>query len=778
MRSLAGERVVILAGPDATGRSLASELGAALRGRDAEVESIEATDSRGAAAGLDAALDRGPVRHLVVASPWSAAAEWVDRREQSVAAGYFACQRWLAARARAGDLDRSTLTAVTGLGGDFGLSGAMASPVGGAFSGLFKNLAREYAGLQVRVVDFPAGAAPAEVARSVTAEIESDGPVETGWRDGRRIGVTAVPEASPVAAGRPAALARGSVWLVSGGARGVTAACALALGKKHGLRLVLLGSTRPLAVDPNWLRLDEAGLKALKARVMVESKGRGEDPRRAWREVEKSIEIAAAMEKFRAAGIDARYEACDLGDATAVAALVSRVERECGPVQGVVHGAGWESACKFEKKTPEGLEATLGPKCVGIEHLLAALDPARLETLVAFGSTSGRLGGVGQADYSAANDMLAKIVGRARRSRKGLRAALFHWHAWDEVGMASRPESRFVLEQFGMKFMPLAEGVSRFLEEIEAGLPEAEVLVTEPVFCLDTPPARADSAAPARGSLVESVEHAGGAASVSFVLSPTSDTFLLDHRRSGRPLLPAVIGAELLAQAARAAGDTRAVGEIRDFRVERGVTFPTDDVRRLVVTLEPASAGGVAACLQEAGAAATTRPFMSGVVRCGPCEPVSDTLDERPFPWNPMIYQEDGPMWHGPSFRTLSGLLLDRAGGWGKLVAPPADRVAAPRGADGWTVPAALLDGAIFACGVYSYVLCGKRVEIPVRFGRLRFVSEPTAGEACVVRLHFVSQDSQETVYDLVIFGADARPILAIDRLTMSGLAAERSRAT
>lgn len=135
-------------------------------------------------------------------------------------------------------------------------------------------------------------------------------------------------------------------------------------------------------------------------------------------------------------------------------------------------------------------------------------------------------------------------------------------------------------------------------------------------------------------------------------------------------------------------------------------------------------------------------------------------------------------MWHGPSFRTLSGLLLDRAGGWGKLVAPPADRVAGPRGAGGWTVPAALLDGALFACGVYSYILCGKRVEIPVRFGRVRFVAEPTAGEACVVRLHFVSQDPQETVYDLVIYGADARPILAIDRLAMSGLAAERSRAT
>jgi hypothetical protein len=69
-------------------------------------------------------------------------------------------------------------------------------------------------------------------------------------------------------------------------------------------------------------------------------------------------------------------------------------------------------------------------------------------------------------------------------------------------------------------------------------------------------------------------------------------------------------------------------------------------------------------------------------------------------------------------------------------------------------------------------------VEIPVRFGRLRFVSDPVVGETCVVRLLFVSQDAQETVYDLVIFGADGRVILSLERLAMSGLAAERSRPT
>jgi acyl carrier protein len=771
--NLAGERVLVLGAGPAVPAILER-----IRAGGGKAVAGEAGTVADAVAAIDAAEAAGPVRHLIVVTPPTDAPAWSADGAAAVAALFAGCQRWIIARASAADIARSTLTAATSLGGDFGLGGDIGWVGSGAVTGLFKNLAHEFASLKVRVVDFQAMAAPVEQAERLVAEIGAAGPVEIGYRQGRRVEVVPT-TGGPVSATRLDGLQQGSVWIVTGGARGVTAACALELGRRHGLELILVGSTRPEPVEPAWLRADEAGLRDLKGRIMIAAKSHGADPRQAWRSVEKSIEIARSLEAFHAAGVHVWYEACDLGDAAAVQRLVDTVSQSMGPIRGIVHGAGWESACRFEKKTLEGLAATIGPKCLGLEHLLHAASRQPIGALIAFGSTSGRLGGHGQADYSLANDLLAKLVASARRRRPGLRATTFHWHAWDEVGMASRPESRFVLEQFGLKFMPLAEGVGRFLAEIEAGLPDAEVLVTEPVFCPDAPIAAAPlPARRARGSLVEAVEGSGVGSEVSFIVSPTSDTFLADHRRSGRPLLPAVIDAELLAQAALAADVPGGVREIRDFRVERGLVFQTNDPRRLIVSLKPAADGSLAASLREAEASPGGRPLASGTVVPAPCEAVTATLDEMPFPWNPVVYREDGPMWHGPAFRTLSGLLLDRNGGWGKLTAPDPDRVAGPRGAQGWTVPAALLDGALFACGVYSYILCGKRVEIPVRFGRLRFVSDPVVGETCVVRLLFVSQDAQETVYDLVIFGADGRVILSLERLAMSGLAAERSRPT
>ena len=777
LRSLKGDRVLIVGGGP-----LATALGRALEQAGATPLVVECGSAEEAIAAVERAEESGAVHHLVVTTARRSEGDWRARRGAAVVAPFFACQRWLMLRGRAGDVARATLTATVDLGGDFGVSGPIGNVTGGAIAGLFKGIARETAGLHVRVIDAPTSLADAPLAAAVVAEIQDgDGPVEIGLVAGRR--VTLVPREERPARGRPlAAVAPGSVWIVTGGARGVTAACARELGRRHGLSLVLLGSTHPVAVEESWLGLDDAGLRDLKGRIMLDAKARGDDPRAAWRTIEKSIEIASSLARFRAAGVAVRYEPCNLADAAAVRQLVARVARDVGPIRGIVHGAGYEAACRFEKKTLDGLEATLAPKCAGLEHLLAAVDPATLETLVAFGSTSGRLGGHGQADYSLANDMLAKIVGRSRRER-GLRSTAFHWHAWDEVGMASRPESRFVLEQFGLRFMPLAEGVRRFMDEIEAGLPDAEVLVTEPAMCPDAVTAAAIPAprpVAAAGSLVECVEPRGGGGDVVFRLDPAADRFLLDHLQHGRPLLPAVMGAELLAQAAIAAGACDRVTEIRDFSVERPIGFPTDQPREVRVELVPTASGiearGLAAVITADGrTAGEDRVHIAATVSGGPIDPIRATLDEPPFPFNPMVYQEDAPLKHGPAFRTLTGLFLDRSGGWGRLVSLPGDPVTLPRGGRGWTVPVALLDGCIVGCAVYSFILCGRRVEVPVRFDRLRLASAARDGEKCTVRMLYRSHDARESIYDLVLFGDDGRAILAIDGLHLAVMSGERS---
>ena len=773
-RQLSGQRVLVLGSG-----SVAEAVAAEVQQHGAEAVVVPCEGHCDAEQLIEQQESLGALTHVIVAvADGSPSAETRSHLQSLLESVFFVCQQWIIKRVEVGDIHDATLTAVTRLGGQFGIETPVEDVAGGGLAGLFKNIAREFPELQVRVVDHASETHPSEIARSTITEICTAGNVvEIGYRAGKRLQIVSREEAVPEAALPLDAVSQGSVWLVTGGARGVTAACARAFGKQYKLRLALVGSTELVDVESEWLHLNESETKALKGRLMVEAKQRGEDPRRAWKAVEKTIEIRRSLAAFKEEGVEAHYFSCDLSDEEMVRQLVADVERQVGPIRGIVHGAGYESACRFEKKTHAGFSATVGPKALGLEYLLAATDQKILGAVIGFGSTSGRFGGHGQADYAMANDLLAKMVGRIRADRN-IPATVFHWHAWDEVGMASRPESRFVLEQFGLKFMPLAEGVQHFLDEIAAGLPASEVVITEPAFCEAAGCVMSEAAGETStsvGSLIKNVQPTAEGVSVSVDFEPTRDRFLVEHTQYGRPLLPAVMAAELIAQSALAAGVTGAVRELRNVTIHRPFGFSTDAQREVTVTVGQQTATGEVpvvgwAAVQNAGGdqSGDPREHFSGSVLVDATGRIDKPLDDQLFPFNPMVYQEDAPLRHGQSFRTLSGLFLDRSGGWGRLTAPDPHIVAAPRGAHGWTVPIALLDGCIVGCAVYSYILLGKRVEVPLRFERLRFADTARENEKCTVRMYYRSHDEKESIYDFILYGSDNRPILALDGLHLA----------
>ena len=96
--------------------------------------------------------------------------------------------------------------------------------------------------LRAKVFDFPTNEAPAAIADAILQELRHDDPnVEVAWSNGRRRVVRSYPQPAETLPRRP--IESGSVWVVSGGARGITATTAMELGKRYGLKLHLLGRT-------------------------------------------------------------------------------------------------------------------------------------------------------------------------------------------------------------------------------------------------------------------------------------------------------------------------------------------------------------------------------------------------------------------------------------------------------------------------------------------------------------------------------------------------------
>jgi acyl transferase domain-containing protein/NAD(P)-dependent dehydrogenase (short-subunit alcohol dehydrogenase family) len=713
---------------------------------------------------------------------------WSRRREHGVMLPFLVCQRWLQRVMEAGMHEEATVVASTAMGGDFGLSGQFDSVEGGAMSGLLKTVFAEgpssgWLGLRVKIIDAPAEESPETVAADICRELASEqSELEVGYRNGNRSVVQSALEPIGMPTGNE--VKRGGVWVVTGGARGITSHVALELGRRFGLHLHLIGATPLESIDPEWRHLSADGLKQLKGSVMSRAKAAGQAPLDAWSRVEKSLEIDRTLREFSAADAQATYHAVDVADRTALARTLAEIRRTDGPIEGVIHGAGMIKDARFDKKKPEFVQATLAAKVDGVVSLIACTQNDPLKFFIAFGSVTGRFGAAGQSDYGMANDMMCKQMDWLRQNRSGCRAVGIHWHAWGDVGMAVRPEIKAYFEAIGLPLLPKREGIQHLVNELLGGVPNGEVVFTAPEYYRKNYPVKVFADEPSqtpatslvtvekittRLPLVERVEKTGAGLTGTIQFDPTNDPFLIDHRMQGRPFLPAAINVEALAEIASAINPNLSVVRLRNVTMVQGLRFHTDRQQAARVQATVNGQGVVECrvsaefCDRKGRVIEADRTLAEGTVELAEHATPGNLPKpgEPPFGWFPMEYRKDAHVFHGPRFRGLKGLFCQRDGGFGRIVVQPAAELAGQRGGQGWVVPPGMLDACLVGCGAYTYWMFEKRSEIPHSFRLLELHRPPREGEECVLRVYFRHQDERHTEYDFGLFGADGTLIVS-----------------
>lgn len=133
------------------------------------------------------------------------------------------------------------------------------------------------------------------------------------------------------------------------------------------------------------------------------------------------------------------YRRLDVTDASALCALVAELVEVYGGLNGVVHTAGVIRDSLLMNKTAEEVHAVLAPKVAGTIAIDEATRDLALEFLILFGSTSGVLGNLGQADYAAGNAFMDTFALKrneqvARGERQG-RSLSVDWPRWRDGGM-------------------------------------------------------------------------------------------------------------------------------------------------------------------------------------------------------------------------------------------------------------------------------------------------------------------------------------------------------
>ncbi|HEV2425225.1 MAG TPA: SDR family NAD(P)-dependent oxidoreductase [Terriglobia bacterium] len=463
------------------------------------------------------------------------------------------------------------LISATRLGGQHGYDAHGASaPLGGAVTGFVKAYKRERMDVLAKSVDFEAGCAAPEIARMLVEETLRDpGAIEIGHQAGLRSTVGL--EEQPAADGQTGiTLDRNTVFVVTGAAGSIVSAITSDLAAASGGTFYLLDVVpEPDPGNPDLKRFvnDKDGLRRdLFARI--QARGDRATPTSVEKELaalERAEAARSAIDAIRVAGGAARYFSVNLTDGLAVSAVIDEIRKRSGRIDVLLHAAGVERSHLLADKDPREFDLVFDVKSDGWFNLLHAIGEMPLGATVAFSSVAGRFGNAGQADYSAANDLLCKITSSFRTTRPDTRGIAIDWTAWGGIGMATRGSIPKMMELAGIDMLAPDAGIPLIRRELTSGGTCGELVVGQRLGVLlnewdDTggldpsalpvvAPGQAPVAGPMLGGVTGMGLHRG--LTVETTLDPSSQAFLYDHQIEGTPVLPGVMGIEAFAEAAQ-----------------------------------------------------------------------------------------------------------------------------------------------------------------------------------------------------------------------------------
>jgi len=379
---------------------------------------------------------------------------------------------------------QSMVLFATFLDGKLGLTGENDKYAYGTFNGIAKSLSIEFGEYcAVKLIDFEPNVTPTTMLSFIDEEMcLHDGLPEIGRAcDGKRWSTTGVMTSALVEENR-CVYDSEDVLLVTGGSRGVTSKCLLALMEKAPCKVAILGRA---AISDEHMDDEETAkipdLREMKTLIARRFKAAGykgpfstiEKKAKAILDQRDMLNTFSSLEKT---GCTVRYYACNVNHQEDLARTITQIQNELGNVRGIIHGAGLLADCKIWNKEMPRFRAVLDTKYVGLNNILSCVDQEQLKLVVCFSSVAGYFGNDGQMDYAAGNEFLDKFGHYFRKKYPNCKSLAINWGAWDG-GMMDYIYRKTLTEK-GYVLIPLEVGANYFANEFLNGLPSGQILIS------------------------------------------------------------------------------------------------------------------------------------------------------------------------------------------------------------------------------------------------------------------------------------------------------------
>ncbi len=496
----------------------------------------------------------GKFSHFIVVLPRSSREDPPAEDDMKSIIGRLACAA-LPSPASSGRRRHACLAFIQFGGGVFGTGSDAADLHQCCTSALAKSVHLERRDLKVRVIDFDSKIAEKEIAEKAIQEMQDPTKfAEVGYDRKLTRRTARVNLLQPVYyCSDNIPWSTNDVILVTGGAKGITSECALAVARNTGARMALIGRT------------PRSGLK---------------------KDDLDGGNSAGVLERFEGLGLEARYYSCDVCEKDALHETLKQIRRDMGPITGVIHGAGLNLPRRIAQVAPGDALREVSPKVIGAQNILAELKQNPPKLIVGLTSVIGVSGMPGNSWYAFSNEALDLILRHFGADHPQTRTLSVAYSVWRDTGMGAKLGSVSALKRKGIDAIPNEEGIRRFVRLFRHDPGTHQVVISARMAPLDTLPMQPTQPLDGARFLDRLIHHTPGVESAFAVhLSHAQDLYLKDHCFNGSYLFPTVFGLEAMAQVvAHVTGLTKFRSiSVEDLQMQRPITVDPEDGADIVV---------------------------------------------------------------------------------------------------------------------------------------------------------------------------------------------------
>jgi acyl transferase domain-containing protein/acyl carrier protein len=318
-------------------------------------------------------------------------------------------------------------------------------------SGLVKSLKLEWPHVFCRYIDIASQLSADQAAEQIFNEIfdENEQLLEVGIATNIRQTLIAVESGLAAPDLKTAGITADSVFLVSGGAKGITGHCVKRLAEEYHCKFILFGRS---AIDfdiPAWAE-GIGNEKELKKKIYDHLKNIKETPtieemERIYQGIVSKREIDTTLDEIKKSGGQCIYIKGDITRLKSFEKKLLEAINQLGTVTGFIHGAGILADKLIEKKQESDFERVFSTKIDGLLEIFKVIVPEQLEHIIFFSSIAGFYGNIGQSDYAIANEVLNKLALLFKQLYPDKHILAVNWGPW-ETGMVTSSLKEMLLK--------------------------------------------------------------------------------------------------------------------------------------------------------------------------------------------------------------------------------------------------------------------------------------------------------------------------------------------